>query len=224
MRMFNPDGSEAEACGNGLRCFAKWVYDLGLTKKTEFEVETKAGIMRPRLNLKDGKVESVTADMGAPLFGRAEIPLAELDGPEPVTSLEVESLGQTYTGTAMFLGNPNYVIFVDDVSAVDLEKVGPGLEYHPAFPRRANIEFVFVRSPEEIDMRVWERGSGVTLACGTGACAAVVATILNGKALKGKSVKVNLPGGEVFVEWNQNGRIYQTGPARKVYSGTFFLD
>lgn len=221
MRMFNSNGAEGDMCGNGLRCFARYVYDKGLTRKTEFEVETRAGIMRPRVNLKDGAVSSVTADMGVPLFKRAEVPLSELEGPEPVMALRVESGGETYVGTALFLGNPHYVIFVDDVDAVSLEKVGPGLESHPVFIRKANIEFITVKSPTELDMRVWERGSGITLACGTGACASVVAAILHGKVSRGTEVTVNLPGGPLRIEWRLDGRVWMTGPAVEVYSGVF---
>lgn len=221
MRMFNSNGAEGDMCGNGLRCFARYVYDKGLTRKTEFEVETRAGIMRPRVNLKDGAVSSVTADMGVPLFKRAEVPLSELEGPEPVMALRVESGGETYVGTALFLGNPHYVIFVDDVDAVSLEKVGPGLESHPVFTRKANIEFITVKSPTELDMRVWERGSGITLACGTGACASVVAAILHGKVSRGTEVTVNLPGGPLSIEWRLDGRVWMTGPAVEVYSGVF---
>jgi len=151
------------------------------------------------------------------------VPLAELEGPEPVLDLRVESGGQVFTGTALFLGNPHFVIFVDDVAAVELEKVGPGLESHPIFPRKANIEFITVKSPTELDMRVWERGSGITLACGTGACASVVAAILHGKAARGTEVTVNLPGGPLRVEWRLDGRVWQTGPAVEVYSGVFLL-
>jgi diaminopimelate epimerase len=221
MRMFNSNGAEGDMCGNGLRCFARFVFDRGLTPKTEFEVETRAGVMRPRVNLEDGAVESISADMGVPLFKRAEVPLSELEGPEPVTSLRVESGGETYVGTALFLGNPHYVIFVDDVATVPLEKVGPGLESHPVFPRKANIEFITVKSPTELDMRVWERGSGITLACGTGACASVVAAILHGKAERGAEVTVNLPGGPLRVEWRLDGRVWQKGPAVEVYTGVF---
>lgn len=223
MRIFNADGSEGDMCGNGMRCFAKYVHDHGLTQDTEFVVETKAGLIHPVLDLDpSGAVASVSVDMGVPVFARKDIPLSRLDGPEPVVDEAVEVEGKTLRGTALSTGNPHCVFFVDEVWKVDLERIGPLLEVHPLFPKKANIEFAAVKSPEIIDMRVWERGSGITLACGTGASAVVVAAVLNGYTRKDLPVIVNLPGGPLTVEWKSDGHVWQTGPAREVYSGVFY--
>ncbi len=222
MRMFNSDGSEGDMCGNGMRCFSRYVFEAGQTTKTEFEVETRAGIIKPKLLLEDGTPGSVTVDMGKPRFGRSEIPLAQLAGPEPVVDERVELEGEVLYGTALFLGNPHCVFFVSDVWAVDLERLGPPLERHALFPKKANIEFVSLRSPNMLDMRVWERGSGVTLACGTGASASVVAAVLKGMADRDQRVTVNLPGGPLQVEWRSDNHVWQTGPAARVCSGLFF--
>jgi diaminopimelate epimerase len=223
MRMFNADGSEGEMCGNGMRCFARYVYDHGLTRETEFPVETGFGIVTPRLNLDaEGGVESVSVDMGIPVFRRRDIPLSRLEGPEPAIGELVEVDGQVLRGTALSTGNPHCVFFVEDVSKVELERIGPKLERHPLFPMRANIEFVSVKSGTEMDMRVWERGSGITLACGTGASASTVAAVLNGYAERDVPVRVNLAGGPLTVEWKSDGHVRQTGPAREVYTGVFF--
>ncbi len=221
MRMFNADGLEGEMCGNGMRCFAKYVYENDLTDKTSLVVETKAGLIRPHLTVKKGKVESVSVDMGIPRLKRAQIPLARLDGPEPVVNEPIEYDGQVLFATCVSMGNPHCVFFVDDVYEVELEKIGPVLEHHPIFPQRANIEFVAVKSRDSIDMRIWERGSGITLASGTGSSASVVATILNGKADRATPIEVNLPGGTLLVEWKQNGHVWQTGLATQVCTGLF---
>ncbi len=222
MRMFNSDGSEGDMCGNGMRCFAKFVYERGLTSKTALAVETRAGIIEPHLTVESGVVTNVSVDMGLPLFGRSDIPLSQLDGPEPVLDLEVVLGEEMFLGTPLFLGNPHCVFFTDNVARIELEKVGPGLERHPLFPRKANIEFVAVKSKQEMDMRVWERGSGITLACGTGACASVVAAILHGLVDRGVPVAVNLPGGTLQVMWKHDGHVWQAGPAVEVYSGVYF--
>lgn len=223
MVFFNADGLEGEMCGNGMRCFAKYVYEAGLTGKTSLVVETKAGLIKPYLTVKDGIVETISVDMGIPRLNRAQIPLAKLDGPEPVVNEPIEYEGKVLYGTAVSMGNPHMVFFVDDVWEVELEKIGPKLEFHPMFPERANIEFVAVKSRDEIDMRIWERGSGITLASGTGSSASVVASILNGKVDRGVPVKVNLQGGALVVEWKHGGRVWQTGPAITVFSGQYYL-
>lgn len=222
MRMFNADGLEGEMCGNGMRCFAKYVFEHGLTLKKEFDVETKAGIIRPYLTVVDGEVISVSVDMGKPRLKRSEIPLARLDGPSPAIGEPIEQDGQIFYGTCVSMGNPHCVFFVDDVWAVELEKIGPKLEHHPIFPQRANIEFVAIRSREAIDMRIWERGSGITLASGTGSSASVVAAVLNGKVDQGRPVQVHLPGGVLCVEWKNDGHIWQAGPAVEVCRGVYF--
>lgn len=232
MRIFNADGSEGDMCGNGMRSFAGYVYDHGLTRKTEFAVETGAGIIRPHLILKDGEkdeeedreIEAISVDMGVPCLERDEIPLSRLDGPVPAINEPVEVDGEVFYGTAVCTGNPHFVVFVDDVWEVELEKVGPKLERHPLFPARANIEFATVKSRSEIDMRVWERGSGITLACGTGACAVLVAAVLNGKADKDVPTTVNLPGGSLTIEWKSDGHVWMTGPAKEVYRGVFYYE
>ncbi len=224
MRIFNADGSEGDMCGNGMRCFARYVYDHGITRETEFEVETRHGLIRPVLHLRDGIVESISVDMGTPRFGRSEIPLSRLDGPEPVVNEPVEVDGQVLRGTALSTGNPHCIFFVDDVWKVDLTNIGPELERHPLFPKKANIEFVTVRSKDDMDMRVWERGSGITLACGTGASAVVVAAALNGYTERDVPVTVRLPGGPLTVEWKGDNHVWQTGPAREVYTGVFFYE
>lgn len=222
MRMFNADGLEGEMCGNGMRCFAKYVFEHGLTSKKAFDVETKAGIIRPYLTVEDGEVVNIAVDMGVPRLKRSEIPLAKLDGPSPVICEPIEQDGQVYYGTCVSMGNPHCVFFVEDVWAIDLEKIGPKLENHPIFPQRANIEFVAAKSRDSIDMRIWERGSGITLASGTGSSASVAATILNEKADKGTPVHVHLPGGVLCVEWKKDGHIWQTGPAVEVCAGLYF--
>lgn len=223
MRIFNHDGSEGDMCGNGMRCFAKYVYDHGLTGKTSFVVETRHGLIGPRVNLRDGCVETVSVDMGEPVFGREDVPVSTLDGPVPAIDEPADVDGVVYRGTALSTGNPHFVVFVDDVQAIDLEHIGPKLECHPLFPRKANIEFATVRSRDYIDMRVWERGSGITLACGTGASATAVAAILNGFSDKDTPITVRLPGGPMTVVWNSgDNRIWQTGPAVEVYSGLYF--
>lgn len=220
MRMFNPDGSEAEMCGNGIRCFAKYVYDHGLTRDTQITVETLAGIMAPRMTVEDGQVRLVQVDMGEPRLKRPEIPMAGA-GDGPVVAEPVEVDGQRWELTAVSMGNPHCVVFVEDVERFPVAAVGPRLETHPLFPRRTNVEFVQVLNPAEFRMRVWERGAGETLACGTGACGATVACVLNGKT--GRSVTAHLPGGDLFIEWAADNRVYMTGPAVEVFTGTMAI-
>ena len=225
MRIFNADGSEGDMCGNGMRSFTRYVYDHRLTSKTDLAVETRAGIIRPHINLnKDGEIDTISVDMGVPKLGRDEIPLSRLDGPAPAVNEPVEVDGQVLYGTGVCTGNPHFVIFVDDVWEVDLENIGPKLECHPLFPAKANIEFAAVKSRANIDMRVWERGSGITLACGTGASAVLVAAVLNGKADKDVPTSVNLPGGTLIIEWKSDGHVWMTGPAVEVYRGVFFYE
>ncbi|MGE5579112.1 MAG: diaminopimelate epimerase [Bacillota bacterium] len=223
MRIFNADGSEGDMCGNGMRCFTRYVYDHGIAKDTHMVVETRHGLIYPVVNVKDGVIESISVDMGVPLFARKDVPFAP-EGPEPVVNEPVTVDGQVYLVTALSTGNPHGVIFVDDVWKVDLEDVGPKLERHPAFPRKANIEFAKIRSKTLIDMRVWERGSGITLACGTGACAVMVAAALNGYTEKDIPVTVRLPGGPLTIEWKSDNHVWMTGPAREVYRGFFFYE
>lgn len=203
MRMFNADGSEGEMCGNGIRCVGKFVYDKGLTKKTDVTIETLAGIKEIRLTVEDGEVTSVTVDMGVP---------------EAEELRKLEILGREYEIRPVSMGNPHAVTFLEAIDDLKLEELGPHFENHPSFPNRTNTEFVEVLSPRLLKMRVWERGSGETLACGTGACAVLAAAILAGRAER-KAV-VRLLGGELQIEWNEaDGHIYMTGPAVTVFEG-----
>lgn len=220
MRVFNNDGSEAKNCGNGLRCVSKYVYDHGLTKQMTFTVETLGGIVTPVVLLgADGKVEQVTIDMGEPRFERAAIPMAGI--PDERAREEVLAVdGTAFTMTAVSMGNPHAIIFVDEVRDEDVRKYGPMIEFHEWFPERTNVEFIQIVNRQEILFRVWERGSGVTLACGTGACAAAVAATLSGKT--DREVTVHLAGGDLFIEWKEaDNRVYMTGPATEVFSGEY---
>ena len=216
MRMFNADGSEGEMCGNGVRCVAKYIFDHGIVKERQAKIETGRGILTLDLEVSDGKAERVRVDMGTPILAADEIPTL-LPGKPPV-EVPVEAGGQTFAVTAVSMGNPHAVIFVDDVAAVPLATVGPLLERHPSFPKRVNVHFVEVKSKGEVTMRTWERGSGVTLACGTGACAVCVAGVLTGRTES--RVLAHLPGGDLELEWAGDGQpVFMTGPATEVYSG-----
>ncbi len=215
MRIINSDGSEVEMCGNGIRCFAKYVYEENLIKQATFTVETLAGIMTPSLVLQGDKVTGVRVDMGEPSLERSAVPMFGSVGQALHESLEV--LDTTFYITALSMGNPHCVIFVDDVGQIDLEKYGPALETHRVFPKKTNVHFLEVQNRAEIKMRVWERGVGPTLACGTGACASLVAAVLNQKTER--QAKIHLPGGTLEIEWAENNHVYMTGPAQKVFSG-----
>jgi len=221
MRTFNADGSEAEMCGNGLRCLARLVFERGHTRREQFTVETGAGIMRPELVVEGGRVTRVRVDLGPPRLARGEIPLAS--DPEqddrPVVSQRLEADGRIWCFTAVSMGNPHCVIMVPEAQAVDLERIGPRIEWHPLFPRRTNVEFVQVIDRGRLRMRVWERGAGVTAGSGTGSAAAAVACILEGRC--DRRVQVVMDGGEVEVEWRDDGRVIQTGPAVEVFRGEF---
>lgn len=216
MRIYNADGSEAEMCGNGVRCVAKYVYDHNLTDKTEISVETGAGIKILKLFVENGKVAQVTVDMGEPGLKPEEIPVvAEGDR---VIDEPIEVCGKEWRMTCVSMGNPHAVVFVDDVENFDIEKYGPHFENHERFPKRTNTEFVHVVSPTEAYMRVWERGSAETWACGTGTCATVMACILNGKTEN--KVLVHLRGGDLTIEYDKKtNHIFMTGPATEVFNG-----
>ncbi len=218
MHIYNADGSEAEMCGNGVRCVGKYVYDHGLTDKKEVAVETGAGIKYLTLNIEDGKVKTVRVDMGEPIFKPEEIPVvAEGDMviQEPITVGDKE-----WRMTCVSMGNPHAVVFVDDVKDFPLETYGPLFENHERFPKRTNTEFVKVVSRTEAYMRVWERGSAETWACGTGTCATVVACILN--RLTDRKVLVHLLGGDLIIEWDEEtNHVFMTGPATEVFSGEY---
>ena len=221
MAMYNADGSRGEMCGNGIRCVAKYVYDYGLTDQTEITVETLAGIKYLKLSLKNGKVSQVQVDMGAPCLVPAEIPAAV--GTDQAVDVPLEVEGKVYHITAVSMGNPHCVLFLqEDVRDLDLEAIGPAFENHPCFPRRINTEFVNVIDDHTLRMRVWERGSGETLACGTGACAAAVAAVLNGKTLN--ETNVLLTGGQLKIAWEgKDAPVYMTGPAVTVCEGEIEL-
>jgi len=217
MRIFNADGSEAQMCGNAIRCVARYLYEQGLTGKDVVAVETLAGVVRPQVILENGRFAGVRVDMGEPRLERSQIPMA---GPSGWVIAEPLLVGDhVFNVTAVSMGNPHCVVFVPDAERVALREAGPAIEHHPAFPQRTNVEFVQVLNPEEMKMRVWERGAGATLACGTGACAAVVAGSLNG--LTERRVTVHLPLGSLFIEWASDNHLYMTGPAEEVFTGTY---
>ena len=216
MRMFNSDGSEAEMCGNGIRCVGKFVYDKGLTDKTTVTIETLAGIKTLELNTKDGKVETVKVDMGEPILNPKEIPV--ISDEEPVKNLMLEAEGRKFKFTCVSMGNPHAITEVEDTEKFDVEKYGKVLEIDKTFPNKTNVEFIQIVDKNHVKMRVWERGAGETLACGTGACATAVACYLNGKT--DRNVEVELLGGKLYIEWNEeNNHIYMTGPAVTVFEG-----
>ena len=218
MEMYNADGSRGEMCGNGIRCVGKYVYDYGLTDKTEISVETLGGVKYLSLNVEDGKVRSVRVDMGSPVLRPADIPV-RCEG-ERAVDVPVNVDGTEYRMTCVSMGNPHAVVFVDDVETFPLEAVGPKFENHEVFPNRVNTEFVRVVDRKTAEMRVWERGSGETLACGTGACAVAVACVLNGMGEDEMTVK--LLGGDLLIQWDrENDKVYMTGPAETVFDGVW---
>ncbi|MGN0382861.1 MAG: diaminopimelate epimerase [Eubacterium sp.] len=216
MSMYNMDGSEGKMCGNGIRCVAKYVYDYGLTKRTTITVETLSGIKTLELNVRDGKTDTVKVDMGQPILEPANIPV--ISDKEKVISESITILGKEYLMTCVSMGNPHAVIFDNNIDKLDLPKIGPYFENNEVFPDRINTEFVNVISRKEIEMRVWERGSGETWACGTGACASVVACILNG--FTEDDVKVHLRGGDLLINYDRDkNTVYMTGPAAIICDG-----
>ena len=218
MRMYNADGSEAEMCGNASRCVGKYIHDRGLSDKTEISLMTGAGIKILKLTLKDGKTESVRVDMGEPVLESAKIPV-NVSG-NPVVGAEVEAKGQSFCMTCVSMGNPHAVIYVDNADSFDVHGVGAEIEVNPLFPRKTNVEFVTVKDRTHLRMRVWERGSGETLACGTGACATLVATVLNG--LCDKKAVLELNGGPLTVEWDpETNHVFQEGPAEFVFDAEY---
>ena len=220
MAMYNLDGSEGKMCGNGVRCIAKYVYDHQLTDKTRISLETLGGIKYLDLNIKDGKVETVKVDMGEPILTPADIPV-NLSG-DTIINEPVEVEGSIWNITCISMGNPHAVVFVDDTKSLNLEKIGPAFEKHPIFPEQVNTEFVHVIDRKTVDMRVWERGSGETFACGTGACATAMACILNGKTED--EVLVHLVGGDLLIQYDRKtNHIFMTGPATEVFSGEIQL-
>lgn len=216
MRMFNPDGSEAEMCGNGIRCFAKYLYDRKMHEDVVMTVETLGGIKTLKLNATGGKVQTVRVDMGEPKLLRAEIPMKGTANSKVIAE-PIKVGGKRIEVTCVSMGNPHCVTFVDNVDNYPVEKIGPQIENHASFPQRTNVEFVEVISDKEVKMRVWERGAGETLACGTGACATAVACVLNDKTAR--KVTVHLKGGDLFIEWLGDNKVFMTGPAEEVFEG-----
>lgn len=216
MRMFNSDGSEAEMCGNGIRCVGKFVYDKGLTNKTTLKIETLAGVKELKLNLKEGKVDTVRVDMGEPILEAEKIPVVSSEKMAKNLKLEIEE--REFNFTCVSMGNPHAITFIENVENFEVEKYGSKIEVNERFPKKTNVEFIEFVNKEYIKMRVWERGAGETLACGTGACASVVAGIINN--LIERKVTVELLGGILEIEWNkEDNHVYMTGPAVIVYEG-----
>lgn len=216
MRMFNSDGSEAEMCGNGIRCVGKFVYDKGLTNKTTLKIETLAGVKELKLNLKEGKVDTIRVDMGEPIFEAEKIPVVSSEKMAKNLKLEIEE--REFNFTCVSMGNPHAITFVENVEDFEVEKYGSKIEVNERFPQKINVEFIEIVNKNYIKMRVWERGSGETLACGTGACASVVAGIINN--LIERKVTVELLGGILEIKWNkEDNHVYMTGPAVTIYEG-----
>ncbi|WP_432650955.1 diaminopimelate epimerase [Huintestinicola sp.] len=217
MRMFNADGSEGNMCGNATRCIGKYVYDNGLTDKTEITLETRSGIKYLTLYPENGKVKTVLVNMGKAILKPSDIPMnAEGDS---FINKPIEVSGKEVFITAVSMGNPHAVTYVEDVDGLELEKIGPEYENHPLFPERVNTEFIKVLDSHTIQMRVWERGSGETWACGTGACAAAVASVENGYFKRGEEITVKLRGGDLFITYKEDGTVLMRGPAKTVFTG-----
>jgi diaminopimelate epimerase len=224
MRMFNGDGSEAEMCGNGIRCVAKYAFDHKLTQSNPMRVETGRGVLSLQLKVDNGKVQQVTVNMGEPILDLPTIPVnreaVTAGSEENFYRLALMQSNDFVQAAFVSMGNPHAVIYVDDVSSVDLNRLGPIIENHKAFPRRINVHFVQAVSPTEVIMRTWERGSGITLACGTGACAVAVAGVLTRRTAR--QVLAHLPGGDLSLEWRESdNHVYMTGGATEVFSGEF---
>ncbi|MGE5613861.1 MAG: diaminopimelate epimerase [Bacillota bacterium] len=220
MRMFNPDGSEAEMCGNAIRCVGKYVYDNGLTRKKEITIETLSGVKKLKLHVRNGKVRTVRVDMGEPVLEPEKIPV--IHGAKKVANEDMEIGGKTYRVTCVSMGNPHAVTYMDGIDSLNIDAIGPQFEHSPLFPRGVNAEFVEVIDTATLKMRVWERGTGETLACGTGACASLVASVLNG--FSDRKATVRLRGGDLLIEWNeQDNHVYMTGPAETVFEGNIDL-
>lgn len=217
MRMFNADGSEGMMCGNGIRCVGKYAYDHGIVNKPELSVETKSGIKYITLEINDGVAVAATVDMGKAILKPAEIPV-RAEG-ENFAAKQISVNGEDYTVTCVSMGNPHCIVFCDDPKDIALEKIGPYFENHELFPERINTEFLQVIDETTLNMRVWERGSGETFACGTGACACVVAAVLNGYCKHDTEVTVHLLGGDLKITYRSDGTVMMTGPATHVYDG-----
>lgn len=224
MRIFNNDGSEAKNCGNGLRCVAKYAYENGLTEAKEFMIETLGGLVTANLTTdSQGKVELITVNMGNPILSPEQIPVRGYSDKDNIVNEPVTFTGEDLNMTAVSMGNPHAIFFVEKIDEAPLYTLGPVIEKDAMFPDWVNAEFVEIVSETEMHFRVWERGSGVTQACGTGACAAAVAAILNGKAKKDTEITVHLAGGDLIINWNSSGDVLMTGPAEVICSGEYYM-
>jgi diaminopimelate epimerase len=221
MRIFNNDGSEGKNCGNGLRCVAKYAYEHGLVKEEIFEIETLSGLVEAKVEPEDGKVHIVTVDMGAPRLATEEIPIL-VDKQEQLVNEPFKVGEETYHITTVSMGNPHVIFYLDDIQDAPLTTLGPIVEKDPRFPEGVNVEFVEVAAEDELHFRVWERGSGITQACGTGACAAVVASVLNDKTKRNRETTVHLAGGDLFITWTKKGSVKMRGPAETICTGTYY--
>ena len=215
MRIFNSDGSEAEMCGNGIRCVGKYVYDNGLTHKENITIETLAGVKKLKLFCEDGICNEIEVNMGEPKFKNKDLP--NIENEEITKDLKIKVDDKDFRFTVISMGNPHAITFVESIEEIPLEKYGPIIENHELFPNRTNVEFVEIQDKNHIKMRVWERGAGETFACGTGACACVAAGGVNGYT--DSNVEVELPGGKLNIKWNEDNSIYMKGPASKVFDG-----
>lgn len=220
MRIFNADGSEAQMCGNGIRCVAKYVYDYDIVQKNPLTVETLAGVKTVQLFIEDGKVCCAKVNMGKPRLMRSEIPMLGKETPVIDEVLTVNK-GTTFRVTCISMGNPHCVIFTSNLDKIDISKLGKEIECHHLFPERINVHFVQVHDPKEVTIKTWERGSGLTLACGTGASAVCVAGVLNKKTER--KILAHLPGGDLELEWAEDGNVYMTGSATEVFTGEWLL-
>lgn len=224
MRIFNNDGSEGKNCGNGLRCVAKYAYEHKLVNEKKFLIETLSGLVEAEVHVNDNRVvQSVTVDMGEPKLLKKEIPMTG-DGEQHTINEKMDFNGQIVEGTTVSMGNPHIIFYVDDIKKAPVTTFGPIVEKDPRFPEGVNVEFVEVVNDHEIHFRVWERGSGVTQACGTGACAAVVASVLNHHLKKGTETVVHLAGGDLLINWSENNRVFMKGPAETICTGTFYYE
>lgn len=219
MRIINSDGTEPEMCGNGIRCFARYLLDNDLAR-TSMTIETLAGVMKIDVIFEQALGTGFRVDMGRPILNAKDIPVNGFE--DNVVSEQIDVDGEMHTITCVSMGNPHCIIYTDDVDSIHLEKIGPKIENHPTFPKKINVEFVQIMNNGEIKIRVWERGAGITLACGTGACASVAASILDKKIDRIPTI-AHLPGGDLSIEWNENGHIYMTGPAEIVFTGTYCI-
>ncbi|WP_243387722.1 diaminopimelate epimerase [Bacillus kexueae] len=221
MRIFNNDGSEGKNCGNGLRCVAKYAYEHKLVTDTTFQIETLSGLVEAEVHVEGDTVQSVTIDMGEPMLMKQLIPMQGEANTKTIDE-EMEFNGETYRVTTVSMGNPHIIFYVDDIKSAPVTTLGPIVEKDPRFPEGVNVEFVEVVNERELHFRVWERGSGVTQACGTGACAAVVSSVLNGHIQKGTDTTVHLAGGDLVIQWDLANRVWMTGPADTICTGTYF--